>query len=198
MPAEIIIVSGLPRSGTSLMMQMLQEGGVEIVTDHVRQADADNPKGYFELEQAKTIQRDASWLPATRGKAFKMVSQLLYHLPPSETYRIIFMQRDLDEVLLSQEKMLARLDRASAPREQIRRAFTIHLERLHEWLRQQSNLSVLCVPFRDLITAPGQQADRIREFLGGLLSIESMVQAVDPSLHRNRTAAESSVAGGTG
>src|SRR5438067_12425110 len=109
MDSEIIIVSGLPRSGTSLMMQMLQRGGVEIVTDDVRTADVDNPRGYYELEKVKKIKQDASWLPQARGKAFKMVSQLLYDLPGGETYRIIFMQRNLDEVLLSQDKMLERL-----------------------------------------------------------------------------------------
>src|SRR3954447_18868200 len=119
MAPEITIVSGLPRSGTSLMMQMLDGGGVEVVTDHVRTADTDNPRGYYEYEQVKAIKRDTSWLPATRGKAFKMVSQLLYDLPPAETYRIIFMERDLDEVLRSQEKMLTRLGRTPAPREEI-------------------------------------------------------------------------------
>src|SRR5262249_6596555 len=133
MVPEIIVVSGLPRSGTSLMMQMLDGGGVEVVTDHVRTADTDNPRGYYELERAKAINRDAAWLPATRGRAFKMVSQLLYDLPPGETYRVIFMERDLEEVLRSQEKMLARLGRAAAPREEIRAAYALHLERLHEW-----------------------------------------------------------------
>ena len=109
MDNEIIIVSGLPRSGTSLMMQMLDNGGVPVVTDHIRTADTDNPRGYYEFEQVKKIKEDVSWLPETRGKAFKMVSQLLYELPASERYRIIFMERDLDEMLLSQEKMLARL-----------------------------------------------------------------------------------------
>src|SRR5947209_5003034 len=123
MAPEIIVVSGLPRSGTSLMMQMLANGGVEVVTDGVRAADADNPRGYYEFEPVKAIRRDASWLPATRGKAFKMVSQLLYHLPPGEAYRILFMERDLEETLLSQEKMLARLGRTAAPREEMRRAY---------------------------------------------------------------------------
>src|SRR5215510_7392515 len=104
MGAEIIIVSGLPRSGTSLMMQMLDNGGLEVVTDHIRTADTDNPKGYYEFERVKKIKRDRSWLPETRGKAFKMVSQLLYDLPPTETYRILFMERDLEETLASQEK----------------------------------------------------------------------------------------------
>src|SRR6516164_9351791 len=102
MDTKITVVSGLPRSGTSLMMQMLHQGGVEVVTDHLRTADTDNPRGYFEFEQVKKIKQDKSWLPATRGKAFKMVSQLLYDLPPGEEYRVLFMDRDLDEVLLSQ------------------------------------------------------------------------------------------------
>ena len=142
MDQGIIIVSGLPRSGTSLMMQMLENGGVAVVTDDIRSADPDNPRGYYEFEQVKTIKRDASWLPATRGKAFKMVSQLLYDLPPSETYRIVFMERDLEEMLLSQEKMLTRLGRTAAPREQMKRAFALHLERLHEWLSLQGNMEV--------------------------------------------------------
>ena len=99
--SEIIVVSGLPRSGTSLMMQMLERGGVEVVTDNIRTADTDNPRGYYEFEQVKKIKGDASWLPGTRGKALKMVSQLLYELPASERYRIIFMERDLDETILS-------------------------------------------------------------------------------------------------
>src|SRR5580692_4579151 len=99
MHSDIIIVSGLPRSGTSVMMQMLDHGGVEVVTDHVRTADTDNPKGYYELEKVKKVKADATWLPATRGKAFKMVSQLLYDLPPGEKYCILFMERNLEEVL---------------------------------------------------------------------------------------------------
>src|SRR6266852_3321230 len=145
MKSAIIIVSGLPRSGTSLMMQMLEEGGVEIVTDNIRTADTVNPRGYYEFEKVKKIKQDASWLPQTRGKAFKMVSQLLYDLPPSERYRIIFMERDLEEMLLSQEKMLERLGRSAAPREAMKRSYTLHLERLHAWLRQQPHLEVLCV-----------------------------------------------------
>jgi hypothetical protein len=190
MNSEIIIVSGLPRSGTSLMMQMLHGGGVEIITDHVRAADTDNPKGYYEYERVKTIERDTSWLPATRGKAFKMVSQLLYDLPPDETYRILFMQRDLDEVLRSQEKMLEHLGRTGAPREALERAFTAHLGRLHDWLGRQGNMAVLCVNYSDLVERPREQAERVCTFLGGRGDVERMVQAVDPSLYRNRAASK--------
>src|SRR5436190_8775031 len=118
MTAEIIVVSGLPRSGTSLMMQLLDAGGVEVVTDNLRSADADNPRGYYEFEKVKQVKRDASWLPGVRGKAVKMVSQLLLDLPPTERYRVVFMERDFEEMLDSQERMLRRLGRSAAPREQ--------------------------------------------------------------------------------
>jgi hypothetical protein len=194
MSSDIAIVSGLPRSGTSLMMQMLDGGGLAVVTDHIRAADTDNPKGYYEFEQVKAIQRDTAWLPATRGKAFKMVSQLLYHLPPHETYRIIFMERDLDEMLASQEKMLVRLGRTPAPRDEIRRAFLSHLERLHEWLGRQPNMAVLRVGYGELVERSREHAGRLREFLGGRVDVEGMVKAVDPSLYRNRKAAGESAA----
>src|SRR5437868_518568 len=164
MDSEIIIVSGLPRSGTSLMMQMLENGGVPVVTDNIRTADTDNPRGYYEFEKVKKIKEDASWLPQTRGKAFKMVSQLLYDLPPGERYRIIFMERDLDEMLLSQEKMLKRLNRSAAPQDQVKRAYQLHLERLHAWLRQQPHINVLCVSYNDLVERPQEPAERIGTF----------------------------------
>ena len=186
MNSEIIVVSGLPRSGTSLMMQMLDNGGVKVVTDNIRTADTDNPKGYYEYELVKKIKQDVSWLPATRGKAFKMVSQLLYDLPATEIYRIVFMERDLDETLLSQEKMLQRLGRQTAPRENMRRSFAVHLERLFEWLPQQRNLTVFRVCYNDLLAHPRKHAERVSEFLSGTANVEGMVKTVDPSLYRNR------------
>jgi hypothetical protein len=185
---EIVVVSGLPRSGTSLMMQMLDKGGVPAVTDSLRTPDVDNPRGYYEFEAVKKIKEDASWLPETRGKVFKMVSQLLYDLPASESYRIVFMRRDLDEMLDSQEKMLARLGRPSAPRDEIKRAFTQHLDRLLAWLEKQPNMPVLFVRHGDLVADPRAQVERINAFFGGRLDIEAMVAAVDPSLYRNRKA----------
>ncbi|HZW34058.1 MAG TPA: sulfotransferase domain-containing protein [Isosphaeraceae bacterium] len=186
MDDAIIIVSGLPRSGTSLMMQMLASGGVEVVTDHVRAADTDNPRGYYEFERVKKIQQDTSWLPEARGKAVKMVSQLLYHLPMGEKYRIIFLERDLDEVLVSQEKMLDRLGRTAAPREAMKQSFIVHLERLKEWLRRRPDVEVLGVGYRELLERPVEEAKRVNEFLGGAADVERMAEAVDPSLYRNR------------
>jgi Sulfotransferase domain len=191
MDPEIIIVSGLPRSGTSLMMQMLENGGVPVVTDHIRTADTDNPRGYYEFEQVKKIKQDTSWLPQTRGKAFKMVSQLLYDLPATERYRIIFMERDLDEMLVSQEKMLERLNRPAAPREQMKRSYQLHLERLHAWLGQQANINVLRVSYNDLLERPQEPAERVGTFLGSQVNVAKMAATVDPSLYRNRMPAKS-------
>jgi hypothetical protein len=184
--SEIIIVSGLPRSGTSLMMQMLDKGGIEVVTDNIRTPDTDNPRGYYEFEKVKRIKEDASWLPATRGKAFKMVSQLLYDLPPSEQYAIVFMERDVDEMLLSQEKMLKRLNRNAAPRDEMKRYYAVHLERLHEWLRDQSSIRVLRVNYNELVEQPCLQAERVNAFLKRTLNIPVMAQVVEPALYRNR------------
>jgi hypothetical protein len=186
---EIIIVSGLPRSGTSLMMQMLAAGGVEIVTDNLRAPDPDNPRGYHEFERVKKIKEDRAWLPEARGKAVKMVSQLLYDLPPTEEYRVVFMERDLEEVLDSQEKMLARLGRPAGPRAEMRRAFELHLERLHDWLERQESFAVLRANYAELVQRPRREAERVRGFLDGRGDVEGMVRAVEPSLYRNRKAA---------
>ena len=190
MPPEIVIVSGLPRSGTSLMCQMLDNGGIEVITDCIRTPDADNPRGYFELEKVKKIKQDASWLPETRGKAFKMVSQLLYDLPATERYRVIFMQRDMDEMLISQEKMLARLGRPAAPRDLIRSSFIAHLERLHKMLDERPYIAVLRVDYHDLVARPAEMAEVVKEFLRGRGDVDRMAASVDPSLYRNRKAAD--------
>ncbi len=115
-----------------------------------------------------------------------MVSQLLYDLPLCERYRIIFMERDLDEMLVSQEKMLQRLGRPTAPREDIKRAFTVHLERLHDWLTRQPNMHVLRVSYNALLQHPLEQARLVSEFLRGKVDVERMVNSVDRTLYRNR------------
>ncbi len=187
--SQIVVASGLPRSGTSLLMQMLDAGGLEVVSDHVRAADVDNPRGYFELERVKQIQKDDSWLPAMRGKAFKLVSQLLYHLPPTEAYLVIFMRRNLEEVIASQEKMLQRRKAPAAPRAQIAEAFRLHLTALFQWLVEQRNMAVLEVDYNDLVREPHTHAQRIAQFLGEGLDVEAMRQAVLTDLYRNRVAA---------
>ena len=183
---EIIVVSGLPRSGTSLMMQMLNKAGVELVTDHQRTADPDNPRGYFEYEAAKDIEHDTSWLPSARGKAIKLVSMLLYHLPPTERYRVLFMERDLEEVLQSQETMLRRMNRQPAPTAEMLAAYRLHLEKLQEWLTSRPDISVLQVSYKNLIEQPQAQAKRICEFIGRDLDLGAMSSSIDTELYRNR------------
>jgi hypothetical protein len=187
--SEIVVVSGLPRSGTSLMMQMLDRGGISALTDEVRTADVDNPRGYFEFERVKQTKQDPSWLPSARGKAVKLVSALLYDLPPSENYRVIFMRRKLDEILDSQEKMLARLGRPSVPREQMTSSFSIHLDRLLNWLAVQAHMQVLEVSYNDLLDSPEHEAGRVARFLDERPNPSQMLEAVDPALYRNRNQA---------
>lgn len=186
MSAEIIIVSGLPRSGTSLMMQMLARGGFGILTDGVRAADEDNPRGYYELEKVKAIEHDSSWLPEARGKAFKMVSQLLYALPDTERYRIVFMQRDLDELLASQAAMLKRLGRPAPANDDLSGPYRRHLAHLQAWLSEQAHMRVLPVNYNALIAQPRRLAEQVRDFLGTDADTERMASAVDPALYRNR------------
>ena len=187
--SEIIVVSGLPRSGTSLMMQMLDRGGIPALTDEQRTPDPDNPRGYYEFEPVKGTKRDASWLPAARGKVVKLVSALLYDLPPTERYRVIFMQRDLGEVLRSQEKMLRRRNQPVPDPEKMQAAFTVPLERRIAWLPLQGHIQVLMVSYNDLMNDAPREAARIAEFLGGRPDPQQMLQAIDPDLYRNRGAA---------
>jgi hypothetical protein len=188
MTSEIIIVSGLPRSGTSLAMQMLSAGGVEVLSDGERAADADNPRGYLELERVKQIKRDVSWLPAARGKAVKMIAQLVYDLPANERYRVLVMERELDEILASQEKMLARLGRTAIPPEKLKPAFQSQIARFNEWIGRQAHIAVLRINYVELVADPSGQAARINEFLGGGRDVAAMAAAVDPALYRNRAA----------
>lgn len=185
--SEIIVVSGLPRSGTSLMMQMLHQGGCSILTDSRREPDTDNPAGYFEYENVKRLRQDTSWLPQARGKAVKIVSQLLYDLPATEHYRVIFMERDADEVLVSQEKMLRRLNQPAVPRETMKQACDLHLQRLFEWLAQRSEFTILRVSYNYLIQTAAAEISRISEFLDGSVDVGGMSGAIDPALYRNRS-----------
>ena len=187
-PQPIIIVSGLPRSGTSLMMQMLAAAGVEILTDNLRQADADNPKGYFEFEPVKRLQADASWLDTAHGKAVKVIAGLLPALPPDKRYTLLFMLRPLEEVLASQQTMLQRRDTAATGPDDTRMAamFAQHVQMTQAWLRDQPHMEVLYVQHRTLLDHPREQAEDIQRFLKRDLAIEPMVAVVDPTLYRNR------------
>lgn len=171
------------------MMRMLEDGGMPIVTDAQRQADIDNPKGYFEFEQVKGLDKgDDTWLEGAKGKGVKVISWLLVYLPPRYDYRVIFMHRNLEEVLASQAKMLAHRGRQGGAINdtEMTRIFTYHLHEVKAWLAQQANIAVLDVDYGALVADPHPQAERVKEFLGGALDLDRMTSAVDPSLHRNR------------
>jgi hypothetical protein len=190
---SIVIVSGLPRSGTSMMMQMLKAGGLPIVTDNIRKADEDNPKGYYELEKVKNIQEDALWLNDCHGKVLKMVSALLQHLPSNKRYKVIFMERNLKEVLASQKAMLKRLSRSGAAitDEEMAQKFDRHLNQVQGWLSNQKNIDVLYVKFREVIDHKHETAVRVAEFLSAEMDVSKMIQAVEKRLYRQREAKSS-------
>ncbi len=184
----ITIVSGLPRSGTSMMMRLLEAGGLEAFTDGRRQADSDNPRGYYELEQAKTIKADSSWLGKAEGKVFKMVSMLLFDVPKDRNYKIIFMRRDLDEVLASQAVMLQNLgkDQDQPPDRRMKELFTAHLAQVERFLAEQPALDVLYCDFRQLVEHPDTAVRRVAGHLGLDLDLDRMAAMVEPALYRQR------------
>jgi hypothetical protein len=185
----LTIVSGLPRSGTSMMMRMLEAGGMPVVTDKLRQADIDNPLGYYEFEPVKKVKEDHSWVAAALGKGVKMVYSLLYHLPANYHYRVLFMRRKMEEVLASQKKMLARLGKSSSQvsDEQMAKMFRSQLEKFFAWVTSQPNFSLLDVDYNLMISDPTEQVAKVCRFLGGSLNPTAMAGVVDLSLHRNRS-----------
>ena len=185
---NLIIVTGLPRTGTSMMMKMLEAGGIAVITDKQRQAYEDNPNGYFELEQVKEIKRDRSWLDASAGEAVKMVSMLLYDLPQDRDYILIFMKRNLDEVIVSQKVMLARKgERPSAEDEEMKRLFSKHLSEIEAWLSERKNFRTFYINYDEVLKQPKETAENIQKFLGRGLNIDNMIKSVDPSLYRQRS-----------
>ena len=186
---HVTIVSGLPRSGTSMMMQMLAAGGIPPLTDGSRGPDSDNPRGYFELEAVKRTTSDGRWLSDAAGKAVKVVHLLLPSLPAEGHYRVIFMNRDLSEVLASQDVMLRRLQRRGSDLspEQLARTFANQLRRVREWVAGQAHFQMLDVEYQAVINDPVGQAARVNTFLGGHLDEPRMAAAVEPALYRQRS-----------
>jgi len=185
----IVLVSGLPRSGTSMAMKMLAAGGMETVVDNIRTADEDNPKGYFEDERVKDLaeMEDTTWLRDARGKVIKVVSSLLQYLPKDNLYKVVFMRRNLHEVLASQAKMLDRRgEDNTADDEDMIRMYTNHLEKVQFQLRFRDWFDVLYLDFREVIADPEKAAKQLNGFLGGHLDVEAMATQVDPNLYRNR------------
>jgi hypothetical protein len=184
----ITIVSGLPRSGTSLMMQMLDAGGLPVLSDGERQADADNPKGYLEWERVKQLPKDPALIAEAEGKVVKVISQLILLLPSGHDYRIIFMQRPLPEVLKSQDEMLRRRGNADSKSDTsaIEEAFQRHLIEVNKWLAEKPNMRVSRVHYHRVLREPRAVAEEVVAFLQLPLDLQAMVRQVDGSLYRNR------------
>ena len=185
----VVVVSGLPRSGTSMAMKMLEAGGLEVTVDGVRTADDDNPKGYYEDERVKDLAKmeDRSWLRRSRGKAIKVISFLLKDLPADNNYKVVFMERDLSEVLRSQQKMLEHREEESGPEdEKMREVYVEHLRHVRFMVGYRRYLDTLFVSYREVLADPEPHARRLDEFLGGGLDWRAMAAVVDPALYRNR------------
>ena len=185
----VTVVSGLPRSGTSMMMKMLEAGGILPLTDKIRTADDDNPKGYYEFERVKQMDKgDTAWMADAQGKTVKVISQLLRYMPAEYEYKVIFMRRNMSEILASQKKML--LNRGEDPDvasdEEISALFEKHLNSVMDWMAAQRNVSVIYIHYSDMLANPVPQVAQVNEFLGGNMNTQAMTQAVDPSLYRNR------------
>ena len=193
MPANtmITIVSGIPRSGTSLMMQMLAAGGMPVLSDGLRNPDQNNPRGYYEFELVKSLGRNPEIVAQAEGKVIKVISSLLNHLPAGREYRVVFMLRPLAEVVASQNRMMERLHQTvpQVAERAVTAAFETHLAQVRGWLAKQSNILVLYVDYPSILQDPVGEATRVSMFLDRDLDVDGMVRQVEHALHRERVSA---------
>lgn len=186
---RIVVVSGLPRSGTSLMMMMLDAAGIPPLQDHVRTADEDNPKGYYEFERVKKLpDGDSGWLKDAEDKTVKVITALLEHLPQKYNYDVIVMRREMGEILASQRRMLERRgenpDKVSD--EEMAALFEKHLDKVIGWLEAQKNIRFIDISYNQLLESPEAESQKVAEFLGNDLPVDAMVAKIDPKLYRQR------------
>lgn len=185
----VYVVSGLPRSGTSMMMKMLEAGGIPPMVDEIREADGDNPKGYYEFERVKQLDKgDNSWVADAVDKVVKVISALLKNLPSEYQYKVVFVRRNMDEILASQRKMLVNRGEDSDKMDDAQMAalFEKHLAATDNWLQAQDNFQVLYVHYSDILADPMTEVQKINVFLGGKMNVMAMAGQVDPDLYRNR------------
>jgi hypothetical protein len=184
----VTIVSGLPRSGTSMMMRMISEGGIAPLIDNVRKADEDNPEGYYEFEPVKKTKQDASWLGQAPGMVVKMVYRLLYDLPAGHEYRVIFMRRKLEEVIKSQEVMLERKGKAGGDMsdEKLIAMFREELAKCLAWMKERPHFKFVEVDYNQMLADPQPQVVRLNDFLDKSLDTGKMLAVVNPKLYRQR------------
>jgi hypothetical protein len=184
----VTVVSGLPRSGTSLMMQMLSAGGLSALTDEKRTADESNPRGYFEYEPVKRLRADNTWLNEARGHVVKIIHLLLRELPTDGglTYRVIFMKRPLEQILASQRAMLEREGKKSVDEAILRKVFQQQLTETESFLTSHEQFSHLPIEYHDVVNHPRESAEKIQTFLDREMDLDAMTRAVDPALYRQR------------
>jgi hypothetical protein len=184
----VTIVSGLPRSGTSMMMRMLADGGIPPLIDNIRKADEDNPEGYYEFEPVKKTRQVPSWVPGARGMVVKMVYRLLYDLPANQPYRVVFMRRRLEEVVKSQEVMLERKGTKGGDLsdERLLELFREEIGKCEDWLKRQPNFKFLYVDYNQMVRDPAPLVDSINRFFDGTLDGAKMLAVVNPRLYRQR------------
>ena len=185
----VIIVSGLPRTGTSMMMKMLETGGVSVLVDYKRKPDQDNPKGYYEYEQVKGLKDgEDNWVEKARGKAVKVIATLLPFLPVNYKYKVIFMEREMDEVLASQRKML--INRGEDPNkvseQELEKIFGKHLNDILEFLENSSNMEYVRVNYNQILLDPRPEIEKVQSFLEARMSPDKMVGVIDTKLYRQR------------
>lgn len=173
-------------------MRMLAEGGIPVITDELRRPDSDNPKGYFEFETVRQMaEGNVEWLANSEGKAVKVISALLEYLPPNYSYKIIFLERDVHEILASQRKMLMnRNEKEMGDETEIEAQIQKHLLAMKPWLVRQPNIEVLYVNYNSLMTKPEPLCEQITEFLDLPLNQTRMLAVPDKQLYRNRTLPE--------
>lgn len=187
---ELVVVSGLPRSGTSMMMKMLEAGGIPPLQDNIRTADEDNPKGYYEFERVKKLPNDTAWMPEAVGKAVKIIALLLTKLPlKGYRYKVLFMRRDIEEIMKSQKQMLIRRGESTdkISDEEMITTYNRHLSEVLNFLEAHSCFTVFFVNYNDLMRDPSDWVPRIAAFLGKEMDTEAMKAVVDPKLYRNRS-----------
>lgn len=187
---SITIVSGLPRSGTSMMMSALKAGGMPLLTDEVREADPNNPKGYYEFERVKKLSKgDDAWLDSASGKAVKVISALLEYLPPDYQYQVIFMERNLHEILASQRRMLVRTGKEQqhpVADETIQQSYQNHLSEVKSWLADKDWIDTLYVSYNQILQQPLEEFNRVAKFLEDRVNPRAMAKVVEPSLYREK------------
>ena len=184
----VTVVSGLPRTGTSMMMRVLEAGGVPPLIDGERVADEDNPRGYYEFEPVKKTKADPSWVAEAPGKAVKLVHLLLMDLPGGYEYRVVFMRRKMEQILASQKVMLERQGKkgAALSGDQLAKIYQGQLDKVDAWLGGQGHFSVLKVDYNQMVGEPGVAIEQIDAFLGGGLDTGAMAGVVEPDLYRQR------------